>query len=165
MGNLIEWNDTWNLIRDSYTDWSPNDTEATHWRNALSDYNQEWVREAVARVYEKYSSSPPKLKWVRDTFWDIKREKGESRAPAGPSYAEQMAAHAAEVEQCRQAAIQFAMHLPDDERDRIRNEIFADYWGKVHAKHECNHADDPAEWKTSFLYDVHRAATAERAAS
>lgn len=165
MTNLTAWFDTWQQIQDSYPDWKPNDTEAAHWRKALADYNQEWVREAVARVYETYSSSPPKLKWVRDAFWGVKRDKGVSKRAAKETHTEQMAAHCAEVERCRESAIQFVMRIPDDERERIRNAIFADYWGKVHAKHECNHADDPSEWKTGFLYDVQRAATTEREAS
>jgi hypothetical protein len=76
---VSEWGNAVNLMRQLWPKWDVTPEQIETWRQAFGDLNPEWVREALRRVYIRYSSESPKPSWLRAMFAEV--QAGQTGTP------------------------------------------------------------------------------------
>ena len=62
--NRTEWHETWQRLRERWSEWTPTKVEHEDWCLGLLRYSQELVEEVARHVASTFSSKTPRLAWM-----------------------------------------------------------------------------------------------------
>jgi len=68
----MEWEKTKQTLFGLYPNWEASREQGEAWKAVFGMVNPEWLREAIQKVYCKYSSSEPKPKWIHEALREVK---------------------------------------------------------------------------------------------
>ena len=85
--NITEWNETWQRIKDRFSNWEPTKTESEDWCLGLKIYKKEMVESVGHWVASTYSAKEPKLAWY---IRECEKRKKKRRTSNAPSFQDDM---------------------------------------------------------------------------
>jgi hypothetical protein len=85
--NIEEWNETWQRIKDRFSNWEPTKTESYDWCLGLKIYKKEMVESVGHWVASTYSAKEPKLAWY---LRECEKRKKKRRVLNVPSFKDDM---------------------------------------------------------------------------
>lgn len=59
-----QWGETWQRLRERWSEWTPSKVEAEDWCLGLLRYSPELVEEVARHVASSFSSNTPRLAWM-----------------------------------------------------------------------------------------------------